>query len=715
MKKLIFNFFLLVAFIFPTVALGIGAYLLIKNPMFESLNGYIIGVLAILLLLVITCLIRFILKKSKKGQIIMIVLSILLGAFVTGCDVLYSNVIKTMSNITTIEGDTVTSNLYVLKDTDFKELVDLKGKNIAVQPATSLSMYTLLTEAIEEAEMNVSDFTLSQYTNYINSYEDFLDGLVDGIVLDESAISIIKEVYPEFEDQVKSVATFTKVVETQEVAKIDVSTEPFTMLISGIDARSTNLNAYSRSDVIMIAAFNPQTLKLSLTSVPRDTYLPVTCRGFSDKITHSGTGGIQCTETSLEKAFGIEIDYYVKVNFTAVVDIVDALGGIEVDVPFSFTESNSYDTPHAVTLTKGLQTIDGEQALALCRHRYTLPRGDIDRGQNQQLVLEGLLRKVASSSSVMNVDKLLGVLGSNIQTNMPVEQMYDLFSLLTNLATNSKFGDLSALSIKTHTIDGTGNMHTPSYTSLKLYFYMPYEYSIKNTTRNIKRILGKESYPLPTKTFAFNANVPYDKLSDKSIKKMDNDRGSTSYAIPDYTDYTKEWPTMGNMVGKTMSEINAWVSSIVLPDGYSISPYFVYEDGTPATDSTALCISQSIATGVEMNDSILTEGVNGITFTFQKPATEGGEITDPDNPDSGTTNPDNPGDGTTPPENPDSGTTDPENPEGGNTNPDTGTIPDNPDTGNTDTGSTDTGSTDTGSADSGSTTNVGNTTDEGTE
>ena len=630
MKKFLLILCTILTYIFPASALGYGAYLLITNPLLKQFNVYIISMLTLLVLLTIACLTLFILKKKTKAQIITIVLGLILGTGISCCDVLYANVIKTMNEITTIEGDLVSSKLYIKKSASSSTLEDLKHKNIAVQPTNSLSMYTLLVEGIEAKELSVNDYTLSQYTNYMNAYEDFMGDKVDAILLDEGALSIIKEVYPEFEDGVKVVEEFSKIVDATEIKDIDVSEEPFTMLISGIDARSDDLNAYSRSDVIMIAAFNPKTLKLSLTSVPRDTYLPVTCRGISDKITHSGTGGIQCTEESLEAAFDIEIDYYIKINFTAVVDIVDALGGIEVDVPFSFTESNSYDVPHTVALEKGLHLLDGEQALALCRHRNTLPRGDIDRGLNQQLVLEGLLRKVASTSSVMNVDKLLGVFGSNIQTNMPTQQMYGLFSLLTNLATNSKFGDISALNIQTHTIDGEGNMHTPSYTNLKLYFYMPYEYSMSNTTRDIKRILGQETYPLPTEHFAFNANVLYDELDDSSIEYMDNDIGSTSYAIPYYVDYTVEAPTMPSLYNMTMAEINAWASALELPEGYQLIPYFIYEDGTPVDSDTATCIGQSISEGTYLDTDFLDTNGQGITITMPKPVEVLPETTTPE-------------------------------------------------------------------------------------
>ncbi len=621
-KKYLFHSSKILAFLYPSIALGIGTYLLIKHPMIKGVNIYIIGGLSLLLILALGSLTYFHKKKSKKGQIVSIIMSILLGFIITGCDVLYYDVIQTMGNMTTETGDLITSKLYVLKDSKVNSLSDLQEKNIAVQPTTSISMYTLLVEAIEASEFNINNFTLSQYTNYVKSYEELLAQTVDAVVLDETAISIIKEVYPEFDTDVKIVETFSKRVEMEEIKKIDVSKEPFTMLISGIDSRSDDLNEISRSDVIMIAAFNPKTLKLQLTSIPRDTYMYVTCQGYSDKITHSGNGGIQCTETSLEDTFGIDIDYYIKVNWTAVVDIVDTLGGIEVDVPISFTESNSHDIPNTVVVEKGLQTLDGEQALALCRHRNTLYRGDIDRGLHQQLVIQGLLKKVASMSSVMNVDKLLGVFGTNIQTNMPVEQMYGLFSLLTDLATNSKFGDLSALSIQTHTIDGEGNMHTPSYYSEDLYFYMPYQYSIENTTRNINRILEIDKYPLPTNTFAFNANIAYDNIHEDAISHMDNDEGSTSYAIPDYIDYGFDAPSMPNLIGQTMDQINAWATSLKLEDGYSLLPYFIYEDGSPVIDSIGTCIGTSISAGTVLEADFLDNNGGGVTITMSRPIVE---------------------------------------------------------------------------------------------
>lgn len=535
-KKIYFKqpmkYWRIAACVFPAIMTIIGAVLLNLYPLLGNLRWMIIVILVVLYLLITATLLRFYQKKSTKGQIFCIVLAMLLGLVVTACDYIYFRAINTMDAISTSAGDIVTSVVYVHADDPYDELKDLKDKSIAVQPATSVTMYEMLIEGIEKEELTAEDFVLEIYTSYIDAFEAFQNGQVDAIILDAQALESIQDIYPEFESQTKSVATFKKIVQL-ESSNIDVSKEPFTVLINGVDIRSGNLNQAANADVIMLATFNPQTMKLSLNSIPRDTYLYVTCRGFSDKITHSGVGGVQCTIDSLEQALDINIDYYIKVNFFAVVDLVDALGGIEVDVPFSFTEQDEHDTKGAIHLEEGLQTLNGSEALALCRHRKTLPRGDIDRGLNQQLVIEAILKKVASSSSVLSVDKLLNVVGDNVQTNMPTSQMYGLFRMLTNLGSSSKYGNLSALSIQMETIDGEGAMFPPEYTSQSLYFYLPYQYSLENTTRDINRILGLEKYPVPTNTFAFNANVAYEDISEDSIYYMDNDIGSTSYALPE--------------------------------------------------------------------------------------------------------------------------------------------------------------------------------------
>lgn len=606
------------AYLLPAAAIIFAGYLLITYPAL-SFRWILIAILAGIYLLCTFLAILFQIKKMAKAQITMIVITLLFTGLVSGLDYLYYRLTSMMDRVSTSEGEIITSTLYVLSDSTDETLTDLKSKAIAVQPENSVTMYDMLVTGIEEAKMEKSDFVLTPYANYVEAYNAFQDGKVDAIVLDALAKATIREVYPDFDQKVKEITTFYKITENT-ASNIDVATEPFTLLINGVDVRDGDLNEAANADVIMLATFNPNTMKLALHSIPRDTYLPVTCRGYEDKITHSGGGGVSCTISSLEDAFDIDIDYYVKINFFALIDLVNALGGIDVDVPMEFDEQDSHDEKNAIHLDPGYQHLDGEQALALARHRYSLPRGDIDRGLNQQLVIEAILHKVASSAGIMSVDKLLSVVGDNVQTNMPVSQMYSLFQMLTSLNTDSKYGDLSALNISMKTIDGTDDMHVPPYNSEPVYFYLPYEYSMQEFTRDIRRMTGEESYPLPTATFAFNANVQYDELSDDAKYYLDNDEPEDlSYETPE--DETYSPPYVPDFSGQTLGDVAYWCSGInsELPEGYEVSCEYYYEDGTWAEDDSALFSYGDFAAWSELSPYTLYEGTTILPFYFTYP------------------------------------------------------------------------------------------------
>ena len=193
-----------------------------------------------------------------------------------------------------------------------------------------------------------------------------------------------------------------QVDKTTEVSTKKV-TEPFTMLLLGVDSPTEDISkASGLGDSIMLVTFNPKTLTATMFSIPRDTFVPITCyRNAKSKITHAAAGGDSCMISTVENFTGIDVDYYAKINFKGLVKIVDALGGIEVDVPYSFCEQNSnrsFAAGDIQYVNAGHQTLNGEQALALSRNRKEVPecgkqwnkgtRNDFVRGQNQQLVIK---------------------------------------------------------------------------------------------------------------------------------------------------------------------------------------------------------------------------------------------------------------------------------------------------------------------------------------
>ena len=603
-----------IAYIFPILSVAVGILLLNIYPML-GFRWPLIAILVIINALLLLGLVLAKLKHMKKTQILLIVLSCLFGIGVCACDYLYFQTIHTMSTISTGKGDIVSSSLFVRSDADFEDLDSLVGHQIAVQKESSITMYEMLIDGIEEAGYSSNQFTLASYPDYLSAYEEFIEGKTDAIMLDGQSVAMLKDLHPDFDSQTKVIKTFTRIIDLKDVKDIDLSEEPFTILINGVDIRSGDLSEASNADVIMLATFNPKTMKLSLNSIPRDTYLPVTCRGFSDKITHSGSGGVQCTIDSIEQAFNIDIDYYVKVNFFAVIDLVDALGGIEVDVPFTFYEQDAYGNKNSIYIEEGRQTLNGAEALALSRHRKTLPNGDIDRGLNQQLVIQAILKKAASGSGVLNVDKLLKVVGDNIQTNIPTSQMYNLFEVLTKLGSSSKYGDLSALNIQMHTIQGDGSAFVPNYTSLELYFYMPHQSSIENTRKDIRRILGEEAYPLPSNRFAFSANLPYDDLDDETKAYLNPENATDDATLDDDKEVI-----MPDFTGDNYRTIKNWCAKVdaELPEGYYVSCEFnAYNDEWLNDDS--VFVQSSIQAGTILSKQTLTYGPNPIQFTLENP------------------------------------------------------------------------------------------------
>lgn len=195
------------------------------------------------------------------------------------------------------------------------------------------------------------------------------------------------------------------------------------VLFMGVDDSNVRKNEKgSRTDALMLATFNTKEKTVKLLSIPRDSYVYIPGKETYSKITHAHAyGGVKYTIDTVEKLLDVPVDYYVKMNFNAFVDVVDALGGIEVDVPYTFSEQNSKDKAGAITLEKGLQTLDGEEALALARTRKK--DSDIERGKRQQQILEAIIDKASSAKSITKYAGVIEGVGKNMTTNMTFKEM----------------------------------------------------------------------------------------------------------------------------------------------------------------------------------------------------------------------------------------------------------------------------------------------------
>ena len=297
------------------------------------------------------------------------------------------------------------------------------------------------------------------------------------IVINEANRSPIEEYYKTFSDDTRVLNTHKVETVIQEDEKLDdITKTPFNVYLSGIDVYGS-IKATSRSDVNVIVTVNPNTKQILLTSTPRDYYVPLTVsNGIPDKLTHAGIHGVDCSIGTLENLYGIDIDYYVRVNFTSVRKIVDLLGGVKVYSDYDFTSD------WGPSFKKGYNQVNGKQALAFCRERHHFANGDYQRGRDHQHMIEAILNKAMSPDILPNYADLLKTASKNFQTNMSTKEITALAKMQLN--------DMSQWTIKYANAAGQGASKTTySYQSRKLYVCVPDYNSVAKITQRINTVL----------------------------------------------------------------------------------------------------------------------------------------------------------------------------------------------------------------------------------
>ncbi len=263
-------------------------------------------------------------------------------------------------------------------------------------------------------------------------------------------------------------------------AKRDKEVEPLkdniSILIMGVDGSDIRKGQYGeavRTDALLLATINKDNKSVKLVSIPRDSRVYIPSRKKLDKITHAHVfGGVESTRNTVERFLDVPVDYYVKFNFDSFVKIVDSLGGIDVDVPVTFTEQDSKDQAGMIHLEKGYQHLNGEQALALARTRKI--DSDAMRGQRQQLVIEAIAKKALSAQSISKMSSLLDAIDNNMKTNLTFD---DMLSIAKNMAGS----DLQMDKIQ---VEGTDKRIRG------IYYYIPNENNVKEISKTLNEHLG---------------------------------------------------------------------------------------------------------------------------------------------------------------------------------------------------------------------------------
>lgn len=365
-------------------------------------------------------------------------------------------------------------NVLVLKKSEYKKIDDLISKKIgyvSIEGSTN-DYLSSLKNRIE------ADY---QEENINKLYNDFMNKKVSAIVIENSYLDMLEEEFNNFKSSTRIIYSYDIENKNKSVSREVKELSSFNVYISGSDSRSNSVVANSRSDVNMIASVNPDTNTILLTSIPRDYYVQLHgTSGIKDKLTHAGIYGVDMSRETLEDLFNIKIDYSIKVSMSSIVKLVDLIDGIDV---YSDTTFNSYHIK-GWTVNKGMNHMNGNQALAYARERYAYNNGDVHRVQNQQQVLAAVLEKVMSDKSILlKYDSLLNSFSDLYRTDIPK----DLIALLVkNQLTNMK-----SIKVERQYVDGVGSMsETYSMPGVKLYVMNPNMSSVTLASNKINTVIN---------------------------------------------------------------------------------------------------------------------------------------------------------------------------------------------------------------------------------
>lgn len=494
------------------------------------------------------------LQRKYKGLIITTLISILLTVIFFVGSYYINYIYKNLDGMQENEKIIYTTYLITLKDNSFNE----ESKIGIINKMIDNDNYELSTKLYKNKKL---DNDTAQYNDYIKMIGDLYNGNIEAIFVPGNYVTLFKN-----ENGFENIASDTKIIyeysEKRQNEDLNLVSdkdfnEPLTFLFLGVDSEGDGLNANAafNGDTLMLMSFNPKTLDAILLSIPRDTYVPITCNHNNyAKINSSAAYGTSCVISTINNLLGINIDYYVKINFKGVVDLVEAVGGVEVNVEAPSYMADKYGGKvceqnsdrkfgdKLVCMNPGMQTLNGEQALAYARCRHMYIGSDLDRVKHQQQVVEALANKAMHFSSIKEFQNILNAVSKNIATNMDTDTILSGYNVAKNVLGN-KLSGKDSINIEKATLETYSlNVYVPSQgrnTSAQGY----YKDSLLDIQKAFNVILGKEKKEL-IKSFNFSVNETYVKSAPGKGKRT----GASGELLPSF-------------VGKTVSEVESFGNS----------------------------------------------------------------------------------------------------------------------------------------------------------
>lgn len=390
-------------------------------------------------------------KKAKILTTIVLIVSLLvasLGMFGLQEVIDFSSRLNSNASISEYE-----MSVLVPADSD---ITDIKQVTSLLAPANydQENIKSLLDDI---ASMKSVDVPTQATESYLTAYQAMLAGQGQAMVLNGVFTNILESEDPDFSSKVKKIYSFK--ITTQVSPSVEqISGDSFNVYISGIDTYGP-ISSVSRSDVNIIMTVNRKTNKILLTTTPRDSYVAIADGGQNqyDKLTHAGIYGVEASVHTLENLYGIDISNYIRLNFTSFLQLIDLVGGVDVENTQEFTAGGHH-------FPVGIVHLNAEQALFFVRERYSLADGDNDRGKNQERVITALIKKLSSPENLTNYQSILKGLEGSIQTDLSLETIMELVN--TQLAGGNQF------TVESQALTGTGQMGLPSYAMPGSQLYM---------------------------------------------------------------------------------------------------------------------------------------------------------------------------------------------------------------------------------------------------
>ena len=465
--------------------------------------------------------------KKKLGFIIITIITFIFIPLQFGSSYIINYVYGNLKNMNR-ETITYRTNLIALKETEFDD--------------DSIIGMLNTEDDIEGVELPNEYIKEHKLENEIVKFDDY-DSMIIALINKEIDACFVPGNYTLFnielesedgqETTLQNIKDITKIIDykeddranqdnkTLEKSKDKKLTEPFTALIMGVDSEYDGLKANQafNGDTLILVTFNPKTLTATMFSFPRDIYVPIACNNKRyAKINSSAAYGSTCVINTIQNLTGIDIDYYVKMNFTGVVDLVNVLGGVEIDVeepdyPNNFgydckggiCEQNSKRQWGASTvyIKPGLQTLDGEEALAYARNRHQFITGDLARNQHQQQVIQAVALKMKNVTSVSEFQKIMDTISRNLETNITPEQIMSFYDIGKDMLLNVHS---STLSIKKTYLNC---YNLPVWIGSRVTSALGYQPASLDAIVNLmKENLGLKEVE-PVKTFSISYNEDY--------------------------------------------------------------------------------------------------------------------------------------------------------------------------------------------------------------